>query len=185
MTHPVTMDAREARTLKLIDRLGRGKQHWIDFTWPGGTLRCRIRCLTNSEIQEAGAGAVLRFKALGVELQPLLSEDFADEIVTQRLWRALEDPERPIAGSRHGRCEPLFEDVNQFRDATVVNERAAVFATYLELDENIDPEAGVLTKADADAITEAVKKKDEGALRGFGASTLRAWLLTTASPPAS
>lgn len=182
MTKPtdVAMTAREARTAALIERLGRGSELWQDFTWPGGRLTCRIRVLSNSDLQLATAGAILRWRELGVELTPIMGEDFADEVVTQRLFLALEDPGRPIAGDRHGRCERLFESVDQFRDLTTAGERAAVFSVYVELDAHVDPDLGRLTAEDVRLIEDAVKKKDEGALRGFAPSTLRRWLLTTA-----
>lgn len=182
MTAPTSS---EARTQLLIERLGRGKQLYRDFTWPGGALPCRIRVLTNSEIQLSVAGAMKRWADLGVELAPIMANDFADEVVTQRLWRGLEDPERPIAGDRWGRCLRLFDTVDEFRDLTTAAERAAVYDRYVDLDEETDPALGELDADTMRRIEDAVKKKDEQGLRGFGASTLRRWLLTTVSPPES
>lgn len=179
------LSAADARTQLLIERLGRGKQLYTDFTWPGGKLPCRLRMLTNSELQEAVAGAVHRWAALKVELLAMLSDDFADEVVTQRLWRGLEDPERPIEGDRFGRCMRLFDTVDDFRDLTTAAERAAVFDAYNDLDEETDPALVAIDEATRARIEEAVKKKDVRGLRGFGSSTLRHYMLTTGSPPES
>lgn len=177
-TPPLT----DARIQLLIARLGRGKQLFRDFVWPGGTLACRIRVLTASEIQESLAAAVKRWGDLGVELSPIMANDFADEVVTQRLWRGLEDPERPVVGDRFGRCLRLFDSADDFRDLTTAAERAAVYDAYVDLDEEADPALGELDADTMRRIEDAVKKKDEAGLRGFGASTLRRWLLTTVSP---
>ena len=175
----------DARTQLLIARLGRGKQLYRDFTWPGGALPCRLRVLTNTERQESTAGAVKRWADLGVELAPIMANDFADEVVTQRLWRGLEDPERAIEGDRFGRCRRLFDTVDEFRDLTTAAERAAVFDAAVDLEDDTDPALGELSPDVMRSIEDAVKKKDEQGLRGFGASTLRRWLLTTGSPPES
>lgn len=175
----------EARTQLLIERLGRGKQLYRDFIWPGGKLPCRLRMLSNSEVQLATAGAVKRWADLEVELSALIANDFANEVVTQRLWLGLEDPTRPIDGDRFGRCMRLFDTVDEFRDLTTEAERAAVFDEYVDLSEETDPAPGLLDEGTRKRIEEAVKKKDETRLRGFGSSTLRAFLLTTASPPES
>jgi hypothetical protein len=179
------LSSAAARTQLLIERLGRGKQLYRDFTWPGGKLPCRLRMLSNSELQLATAGAVKRWADLDCELSALLANDFADEVVTQRLWLGLEDPERPIDGDRFGRCLRLFDTVDEFRDLTTAAERAAVFDAYVDLEEETDPSPTVLDEATRKRIEDAVKKKDETGLKGFGSSTLRLYLLTTGSPPES
>jgi hypothetical protein len=175
----------DARLELLIERLGRGKQTFHDFVWPGGTLMVRLRKLTDSEVQLATAAAVKRFADIGFELIPEASDDFANEIVVQRLWRGLEDPSQPFEDSRFGRCAQLYASADDFRAVTQVEERSAVFDEYCDLAEDTDPAPARLDAKTLSAIEDAVKKKDERALRGYGSSTLRAYLLTTDSPPES
>lgn len=177
----------EARAALLLDRLGRGRALYRDFTWPGGTLACRLRVHTNSERQLATAAAVRRFVDLGlakddagqIELPAAVGDDFLNEVINQLLWLILEDPTRPIPGDPLGRCERIFESPDQFRDLTTETQRDSVWFVYQDVEMAADPEQTLMTQAELNAVLRLIKKKDASLLRGLGPSTLLRYALTT------
>lgn len=182
MTKPSSEEIRLSRGRQLIDRLGRGKLHYIDLTWPGGKLRFRLRALTASDRQNATADAIQRCKEIGMPIEPMFAEEYSEEVVVQRLWRALEDPLAPLAGAPNGECERLFENATLLRDTFTPGERAAMFDCLVDLEEEIDPLPETMDPADVEAIMDAIKKKDPTLLRGFGSITLRNFIVTTVGP---
>jgi len=180
---PPADEIKAARGRILLERLGRGKSLYRDVTWPGGNLTIRIRALTASDRQLATAHAVQRLNDIGLPMQPLFAEEYAEEVVVQRLWRALEDPANPVPGSTWGECYRLFEEAGQLRDTSTPNERAALFDTLVDLENEIDPTVEEMDPDDVQAIIEAIKKKDPNLLRGFGSRTLRAFLLSGVLQP--
>jgi hypothetical protein len=166
---------RAARAAALVERLGRGKDLWRDFTFPGTDVRVRVAVLTTTEVQEAFAAGHQRFKELGIEVSVLSAEEFTGEQVTQLLARACSNPDEPIDGGR-GRCAPFFADAGECRDVLTSDERAALFDLYLEVRADVRPDPEELDSETMTLIEEAQKKRDPSLLRGIGSARLRSFI---------
>lgn len=185
MASPKKLPEDQSRMAELAARFKRGRAIYRDFVWPGSDppMRCRIRVVSNDETQVAIARAMQRFEKIGLPMTVLTGDELANEIATQVLAMAIEDPARPIEGHYlDGKCEPIFHSGDELREWTTPSERAAVFAEYTDLDQESDPDLDDLDSEEVEALLDAVKKKDESTLKGFGARSLRSFLLGVVSP---
>jgi hypothetical protein len=166
----------------MIARLRRGRQVWRDVRWPGGEMMVRMRVLSSSEMQLALADAFKRFEELELPVNSITLEELTMEKVTQVLWRACGNPERPTPGYS-GRWDPAFRTVEVFRDATHPEERAAVFVDYVQLKDDADPSPDLILDPEViEDIEEALKKKSVVHLASCGSWPLAIYMLTTGRP---
>lgn len=168
----------EARAESRLAKLRRGKLEYKRARWPRSDDECLLRVLTCSEVQECQAHAFRRFKELDIPVVPATMSLFEDECLTQVLFRGCRDPNDP---------ERLTYaiDVDDMRDNTTVDERAAMYTVFRDLCEEQDPDPETVSPELLRQIEEAVKKKDAALLRGFGSSALVSFMLSTDSPPSS
>jgi hypothetical protein len=116
----------------------------------------------------------------GLGLDPTLTTNiqlFNDEVVTQILYLACRDFDNvnsSLAGS-----------VDELRDETSIDERAAMFGHYLDHQSEIDPTGEQLSEEMKHEIVELLKKKDRVALSALGGRALAIWLLSSDSPPST
>lgn len=106
----------------------------------------------------------------------------ADRLEAESQWEILFRTMRV-----HGRPErKVAQNVGELRSFLRDDERDALIVEYLDLEDQRAPQIGDPLDARIIArIQEAIQKKDEQALHTFVPSTLRAYLLTLADPPAS
>lgn len=165
----------------MVARMERGRAQWRDVRWPGGKMMVRMRTLATGELQEAEAASYERFRDLKLELNGLTLDTLAAEKVTQILWRACMDPNRPVEG-RAERWRPMYRTAAIMRDATKPDERALMWAEYEDLRIVVDPspdtELDQETLADID---EALKKRSLPLLACIGSWRLASYLLITES----
>lgn len=168
-----------------LGKLRGGKRLFKDLRWPGeDDLPLKMRVLSCSELQECQSAAWHRFMTPrdqgGLGLDPTLITNmqiFNDEVVTQVLYLACRDPENTAAS--------LAGSVDEMRDETSIDERAAMFNAYLDWQAEIDPAPEQLTPELNREIVELLKKKDRTALSALGGRTLVSFLLSMDSPPSS
>lgn len=168
-----------------LGKLRGGKRLYKDLKWPGeDDLTLKLRVLSCSELQECQSAAWYRFMCPrdqgGLGLDPTLITNmqlFNDEVITQVLYIACRDPENvnlPLAGS-----------VDEMRDESSIDERAAMFNAYLDWQAEIDPAPEQLSPELNREIVDLLKKKDRTALSALGGRTLVSYLLSLDSQPSS
>lgn len=176
---PPRREPTEARAQSRLAQLGIGTRELQRVEWPGRSdVSCLIRLLTCDEVQGCHAAAYVRFRELGLPVEPVTMALFEDECVTQILARALRDAERP-------EDLPFAVDAADIREHTTVNERAAVFGLYADFAAERDPDPDTLPPSLVHELEDLVKKKGVAYLRGLVSSALATSAPTSGSQPES
>jgi hypothetical protein len=169
---------REMRVAGRLAALVKGRRPTQPARWPGINAECSMKILSSTEVLACYAAAYHYFRdVLDVEVNAMTYSQFEEEILTQILFRACRDPQNAD--------QTFATDVDDMRDHTTPDERAAVFTLYNDFRAEHDPDASEMTPALVRELDELVKKKDAATLRGFGSPVLVNYLLTTANRPSS
>lgn len=165
------MELREAKALSTLARL-REAEPATSAHWPGQPeLRVRVRSLTNAQVLECRAAAYAELERRLLPVNTFTVDALEEEIMTQILFRVVrqhDDPTKPFAVS-----------VEDMRDNSTPDERAAMFRVYEEHRATVDPDPDRLDPKSLEELLDAIKKKGPIILRRLGRATLERLLITT------
>jgi hypothetical protein len=169
--------ARAPAELRVAAVLAGARVH-VPVVIPRTSLQGQMRLLTRREesalaLEVASwlAGLDVRGDHLGATGRMPVSSETAVRLLAVAI-RDPGDPAKPLAS---------LEEWLEADDAQI----GELYRRYTDLVAELDPEAVDLTPAEAAAIADAVKKKDATALLAFGSSRLSAFMLRSASQPAT
>jgi len=145
--------------------------------WPG-VGPCILRVLSRQEIQECKAAAHERFRTLKMPVDVTTFGDFEEEVANQLLFRACRDPDRPDDLA-------LATSADELREYTTVDEFAAVFTLYTDLQSEVDPSPTEITPELIGEIEQLIKKKDASRLNAYGSSMLVRCLISGEFQPST
>jgi hypothetical protein len=176
-------DEQLAGGISKLAKLLRGRRHFrrssigrgdgeVPFVW---------MVLSGSEKQEAAAGALVRFKELGIPNELRSYTDLEDELTWQVIARAMRDPDVP--GTEFAPYPNQLAPVEEIRELTV-DERDILYSEYADLEEEVDPDPLKMSQDWHAEIESALKKTppDVRALSNFGSRIVIGYLLTTVRP---
>ena len=160
----------EAQALSKLAAMRAGKRHLKPGALPGETAPSFVwRVLTRGEKQECTAAATKRFADIGVPPELRGYQDFEDETITQVLWRAMRDADKPE--------RPFATDARELRDLLTADELDVLWTQYADFEEEVNPDEITASPELLAEIDRILKKKDETALISFGSRSLANYLL--------
>jgi hypothetical protein len=133
----------------LLATIKAGIKNSKQIFFPGTDKMIIVHVLSNQDILYAAIEADRLFKTEEVPVGFHNMQDFETEKDTQRLYRALRDPE-------YGK--PLTPTITEFRQLITQGERAALIDEYNSLDQECNPHPDEMPIAEFDALVETLKK---------------------------
>jgi hypothetical protein len=162
--------------MSALDRLKAGTRNEKTVTFPGTDKKVVIRVLTVGEGQEAAFEAERYFHRQEIALHEGTIEAYEKEKTTRMLHRALRDPDSPD--------ETFAADAEELKKLLTEDEREALVAEYLALQEAASPLLGGLTEERFALLLDEVKKNGGEAVGSISSiGTLRRLVTSLACPP--
>ena len=142
--------------------------------WPGTDIPIGIRILSRGELAEAQVAAAAAVKERGLEEGKLASaERVMAEYIVQLLARALYESADPLAPR-------LFATAQDLDAEATLDEINALFGSYEDLRQEVDPELEELPEEVWKEFLDAVKKKEPTSWNAIASSMPRPWLRSLA-----
>ena len=167
-----------------LAKLVQGRQHTKPSIIPGTRIAFVWRVLGGREKQECLAGALQRFKDMGMPPELRHYTDLEDEVTWQMIGRAMRDPE--IKSDDRGPYPKPLATIDEIRDTLSTDERDIMMSEYMDLEDEVDPDPMFKSEQWHAQVEEALKKSqvDEAAkaLSLCGLRMLAGYLLTTVRP---
>jgi hypothetical protein len=168
------VDLRQAKGISRLAAL-RDAEPTTTSHWPGRPeLPVRIRSLTTAQVLECRAAAYAELEAMKIPVNQFTIDALEEEIATQILFRVVRDAERP---------EPFALSVDDLRQHSTPDERAAMMRVYEEHRASVDPDPATMSAETLDGLVDALKKKGPTALKSIGRATLERLLLSMVALP--
>lgn len=165
------MDLRQAKAVSALARL-REAEILTPAHWPGHPeMPVKIRSLTSTQVLECRAAAFAELERQRLPVNTFTLDALEEELLTQIIFRVVRNPEEPK--------QPFALSVDDLRDNSTPDERAAMFRVYEEHRAKVDPDPDRMEPDSLEALVDAIKKKGPMVLRQLGRATLERLLLTT------
>lgn len=170
--------ATEAKMSDLLQRLKQGSAATKMVMWPGTKQGVLMHVLSQQEHQDATFATERLFKSDKIDVNLVTANEYESEQVTQMLYRALRDPEKPQ--------EPIASSITDFRRALTKDEKKYISDEYLAFESEISPSPDNLSNDEFDKLLSDLKKNASQTVGSISSTaTLKKLLLTMASQPPS